>query len=103
MINELVTTFAVPLEWLEMIVKSIGKGKGDLHSMNSKRGLFLTNILSKVVEKLIKNRRKSTIESNMTPFQCGGVKLRGIGDNLLILNSVIEEFRAEKKDLYLLF
>ena len=103
MINELVTTFAVPLEWLEMIVKSIGKGKGDLHSMNSKRGLFLTNILSKVVEKLIKNRRKSTIESNMTPFQCGGVKHRGIGDNLLILNSVIEEFRAEKKDLYLLF
>ena len=75
MINELVSAFAVPIEWLEMIIKSIGKGKGDSHSMNSKRGLFLTNILSKVMEKLIKNRRKSTIEASMTPFQCGGVKL----------------------------
>ena len=103
MINELVSAFAVPIEWLEMIIKSIGKGKGDSHSMNSKRGLFLTNILSKVMEKLIKNRRKSTIEASMTPFQCGGVKLRGIGDNLLILNSVVEEFREEKEDLYLLF
>ena len=103
MINELVSTFTVPIEWLEMIIKSIGKGKGDPHSMNSKRGLFLTNILSKIVEKLIKNRRKGTIEASMTPFQCGGVKLRGPGDNLLIVNSVVEEFRFEKQDLYLLF
>ena len=103
MINELVSTFTVPIEWLEMIIKSIGKGKGDPHSMNSKRGLFLTIILSKIVEKLIKNRRKSTIEASMTPFQCGGVKLRGPGDNLLIVNSVVEEFRFEKQDLYLLF
>ena len=103
MINELATNNMTVEEWEEMVIKSIGKGKGDQQSMDSKRGLFLTNIVSKVMEKLIKNRTKNDVEEGMTPFQCGGVKRRGIGDNLLIFNSVIEEFRADNKDLFVLF
>ena len=103
MVNELATNNIVAKEWEEMIIKSISKMKGDLRSMSSKRGLFLTNIVSKVMEKLIKNRTKSSVEKGMSPFQCGGVKHRGIGDNLLIVNIVIEEFRAEKRELYILF
>ena len=71
--------------------------------MGSKRGLFLSNIISKVIEKLIRNRTKGIVEQGMSPFQCGGVTLRGIGDNLFIFNTVIEEFRHEKEDLYILF
>ena len=63
----------------------------------------MTNIVSKVMEKLTKNRTKSKVEMGMTEFQCGGVKFRGIGDNLLIVNSVVEEYRADNKDLYILF
>ena len=105
MINELTSNNFVAKEWEEMIIKAIGKGqgKGDTKTMGNKRGLFLTNIISKVIEKLIKNRTKSMVEQGMSPFQCGGVRLRGMGDNLLILNTVIEEFRFEKKDLYILF
>ena len=103
MINELATNMVVAEEWEEMVIKSIGKGKGDQQLMKNKRGLFLTNIISKVMEKMIKNRTKAKVEEGMTPFQCGGVKLRGIGDNLLLMNTVIEEFRVENKDLYILF
>ena len=103
MVNELAACFLVPEEWEEMVVKSISKGKGDLKAMISKRGLFLTNIASKLMEKMIKNRWKKTVELGMTAFQCGGVNLRGIGDNLLIVNSTIEEYRAENKNLYILF
>ena len=103
MINELTTNGTCPTEWEDMIIKSISKGKGDLKTMGSKRGLFLTNIISKVIEKLIKNRTKDKVEQGMSPFQCGGVKLRGIGDNLLIVNTIIEEFRYSKEDLYILF
>ena len=103
MVNEMTTTNMTAEEWEEMIIKAISKGKGDLQSMGSKRGLFLTNIISKVIEKLIKNRTKPGVEQGMSEFQCGGVKKRGIGDNLLIVNSVIEEFRAAKKDLFILF
>ena len=86
-----------------VIIKPISKGKGDVRLMDSKRGLFLTNILSKVIEKLFKNRNKAKIESNITPFQCGGVRNRGINDNLLIVNSAIGEFRKNKENVYLLF
>ena len=103
MINKLSERYTVPKEWRDMIIKSISKGKGDLRSMDSRRGLFLTNIISKIVEKLIKNRNKPTIDRNMTPFQCGGVTLRGIPDNLLTVNSWVAEQKAKKMDGYLMF
>ena len=40
MINTVVTNYIVPEEWTYLIIKSISKGKGDLLSMDSKRGLF---------------------------------------------------------------
>ena len=103
MINTVVTNNIVPEQWLYLIIKSISKGKGDLLSMDSKRGLFLTNIVSKIAEKLIKNRRKETVEANISNFQCGGVRNRGIGDNHIIVNSAIEEARERKENIYLLF
>ena len=71
--------------------------------MDSKRGLFLTNIVSKIAEKLIKNRRKETVESNLSAFQCGGVRKRGIVDNHIIVNSAIEEARERNENIYILF
>jgi hypothetical protein len=103
MFNELATNNIIAEEWIHMVIKSISKMKGDLQSMSSKRGLFLTNILSKVMEKLIKNRTKPEVESGLSEFQCGGVSNREIGDNLLIVNTAIEEFRAMSKDLFILF
>ncbi len=103
MINKLVEGYTVPKEWRHMIIKSIYKGKGEIRSMDSKRGLFLTNIISKLVEKLMKNRTKKEIDANMTPFQCGGVTERSIVDHLLTVNSWIAEQKAKKEDGYLMF
>ena len=103
MINMLAERYIVPKEWRNMITKSISKGKGDLRNMNSRRGLFLTSMISKVVEKLIKNRRKLTIDGNTTPFQAGGEKKRGIVDCLFVINSWIAEQKDRKEDGYLMF
>ena len=103
MINELATNMVVVVEWEDMTIKSIGKPKGDQRRMKNKRGLFLTNIISKAMEKMIKNRTKPNIEKGMSPFQCGGVRMRGIGDNLLLVNIIIEEYRNEDEPLYILF
>ena len=103
MINTVITNNIVPQEWIYLIIKAISKGKGDLLSMDSKRGLFLTNIVSKIAEKLIKNRRKETVESNLSAFQCGGVRKRGIVDNHIIVNSAIEEARERNENIYILF
>jgi hypothetical protein len=103
MINTVILNSVVPEEWIYLIIKSISKGKGDLLSMDSKRGLFLTNIVSKIAEKLIKNRRKETVESNLSAFQCGGVRKRGTVDNHIIVNSAIEEARERNENIYILF
>jgi hypothetical protein len=103
MVNTVIINNIVPEEWIHLIIKSISKGKGDLLSMDSKRGLFLTNIVSKIAEKLIKNRRKETVESNLSAFQCGGVKKRGTVDNHIIVNSAIEEARERNENIYILF
>ena len=77
MINEMARNNVVAEEWEEMIIKSIRKAKGDHQVMKTKRGLFLTNIISKVMEKMIKRRTKENVEKGMSPFQTGGVTLRG--------------------------
>ena len=103
MLNKVVCNYVVPTQWEEVLIKSIYKGKGDRKSMDFKRGLFLTNIVSKVAEKVIKNRNKETIDGSLTPFQCGGVRHRGIQDNKFVFNTIIEEFRKKKINLHILF
>jgi hypothetical protein len=103
MLNNVVCSYIVPTQWEEVLINSIYKGKGDRESMEYKRGLFLTNIVSKVAERILKNRNKPTIDGSLTPFQCGGVRNRGIGDNLFVFNSIIEEFRKKKENLHVLF
>ena len=75
MMNCMVNKKMVPKEWRQMVIKPIDKGSGWL-DMEKKRGLFMTNILSKCMEKILFNRRSTAIEYGMTNFQCGGVKGR---------------------------
>ena len=103
MANKMVIHKIQPNEWKKMVIKSIDKGKGGKRKMNGKRGLFLTNIISKIIEKLLRNRSKEIIQNNISPYQCGGAKNRGITDNLLIMNTIIEEFKEKKQNLYILF
>ena len=71
--------------------------------MNNKRGLFLTNILSKCVEKIFFKRREDTLIENLSPYTNGGIKNRGIQDNLFVVNYIIHKYKKERKNLYLLF
>ena len=102
MINIVVGNSIVPDEWNKMIIKPIDKTNGWL-DMNKKRGLFITNIISKIVEKLIFSRRDKEIREGISKFQCGGIKNRGTQDNIFMLNYMIKEYKKERKDLYLLF
>ena len=43
----------IPEVWEEMLINTIGK-KGTKLKMSNKRGLFLTDVISKVYEKVVK-------------------------------------------------
>ena len=58
--------------------------------MENKRGLFLTNIISKVYERVVKQRNEESMKENRSPWQTGGEKKRSGTDDLFITYSVIE-------------
>ncbi len=92
-----------PEQWRHMRIKSVSKKLTKRMDMNYKRGLFLTNILSKCMESILHSRNKLKLDESMHPFQNGGVNGMSYGDNLFMLNSTIWEFKKQKKNLYILF
>ena len=103
MLNETRRTKIQPKQWKYMKIKSITKKANKRMYMNYKRGLFLTNILSKCMETIQRNRNKKALNKNMQPFQNGGVNERSTTDNLFMMNNTIVEFRKQGKDLYIIF
>ena len=55
----------IPNEWEKMEILSINK-KGSKMKMENKRGLFLTNNVSKVYEKVLKERNREEFKEGIT-------------------------------------
>ena len=102
MINKVLEQKFIPEEWNIMGILPIDKTASWLE-MKEKRGLFLTNIISKCVEKVLFKRREKALKENISPFQNGGTQGRAIQDNLFIKNHIIHKYKKEKKNLYLLY
>ena len=102
MMNEMVRNKMVPREWKSMEILPIDKGTGWLQ-MEEKRGLFMTNIISKCMEKILFKRRDEAYNKSISKFQCGGVTNRGTQDNLFIVNHTINEYKKKNENLYILY
>ena len=79
----------IPSVWELTRIKSIAKDH--TKRIDHRRGLFITNIIGKIFERLIKERNQE--EGNMltmSPFQCGGVKGRSTVDNVFTLIAIIQ-------------
>ena len=69
----------------KMWIRTLRKQKGSMKDLNNHRGVFIVNISSLIFEKLLKNRISPILNKNMSQFQTGGVKGKGITDNLFIM------------------
>ena len=78
-----------PKQWNEVIITMIYKNKGSRKSLTNYRGIFLASVVSKVFERMIKNRTKSNMEK-INLCQAGSRTNRGPPDNTFILNAVID-------------
>ena len=58
----------IPESWIRVIIITLYKNKGSRKLLKNHRGIFLTAILSKVMEKLIKTRSQETL-NNINPCQ----------------------------------
>jgi len=102
-LNEVLVTRTVPKRWSKMKIKSIYKNKGDRSDMANQRGIFLTSVTSKIFEKILLIRNKEIIEQEMSPFQGGGRRGRGIQDHLFTVRAIIDESRYFGRDLYVFY
>ena len=90
--------YEVPEQWNLMMIKSIDK-QGKKEDLKNKRGLFLTNVVSKVFEKI--QDQESTVTYDQ--FQNGGTKGRGTVDNWMLVHAIMDEGKRLNKPVYLFF
>ena len=92
----------LPDDWKEVIIKTMNK-PGTVLDMDNKRGLFITDVLSKLYEKVMKKRNDEPVTSYISPFQSGGVKGRATVDNHIILSEIIRKNRKLGRKTYVVF
>ena len=92
----------IPEEWELVLIKSIMKKKPH-NEMKNKRGLFLTSIVGKAYERVIKERNEEQLWSGTTESQTGGKKKRGTIDNVMVLFSTIERNTYLGRETYVTY
>ena len=90
----------VPHRWEHVLVCTLYKNKGSKKELVNYRGIFLTALLSKIFEKLVK-KRISNILTRINKFQAGGRAERGTVDHLFIARAVIDYYKYLKVPLYI--
>ena len=86
-----------------MVIQTIMKKTGSKRRLGNYRGVFLVPIASLIFEKLLKNRVTPHLEENMTKFQTGARKGKGVVDNLFILRGIIDHAKYLGRELWLTF
>ena len=89
-------------QWQEVTIKTIAK-PGSILEMDNKRGLFLTEVVSKVYEKVLKNRNTVKINTYTSDYQSGGVHGKSSGDNVFILSEIIRMNKKLNRKTYIVY
>ncbi|XP_066912807.1 uncharacterized protein [Clytia hemisphaerica] len=75
--------------------------KGSILQMDNRRGLFVTNVISKFWEKQILGEMHDDIDMDI--HQNGGQKGRGTLDNLMASQTIIQSAKYLNQDVYIIF
>ena len=102
-LNEIGQQQIIPIEWEELIVKSIYKNKGNRNDIENRRGLFITSIISKLYEKIKLARNEENINKGISKYQCGGSKGKSTVDHIMTLNEIISYNKYLNKETYIIF
>ena len=100
--NKMETERFTPRQWKEVQIKTIPK-PGSILLMDNKRGLFITEIISKIYERIIKNRNDEEIKKYLSAYQTGGVKGRSTVDNIIVISEIIRRNRKLGRKTYIVY
>lgn len=100
LMNKISEESTIPTEWELGIILPIHK-KGNKRDCNNYRGVTLLSNVSKIYERLLDNRLKTKIESQLEESQSGFRKGRGIQDHIFTIKQLIE--KHFNNDIYVAF
>ena len=89
----------IPEQWDLVRIVTIYKLKGSKKELKYYRGIFLAVVMSKIFEKLIKNRIDPTL-NKINLLQAGSRKNRGPPDNVFLFRGVMDHHKFTGKQLY---
>ncbi len=98
-INMIKASKDIPEQWDLVKIVAIYKQKGSKKMLKYYRGIFLTIVISKIFEKLIKNRIEDQL-NNVNILQAGSRKNRGGPDNVFLLRGCIDHHLFTKQSLF---
>ena len=101
-INRLKNSQMTPRQWEMMTITTLYKGKGSKKDLVNQRGIFLTQVICKIWERLIMMRTEEPL-SRINKLQAGSKKNRSPGDQTFILRGCIDRAIYLNKPLYLNF
>ena len=99
MCNKIKQSKDIPEQWELVRFVPIYKQKGSKKKLKYYRGIFLSIIISKVFEKLIKNRIEGSLK-NVNILNAGSRKERGPVDNTFLFRGVMDHHKFTNKTLY---
>ena len=89
----------MPDEWKTSVIVPIFKGKGDVMSCGSYRGVKLQEHAMKIVERVLERRIRTLV--NLNEMQFGFTPGKGTVDAILIVRRMQEEYQKKDKKLYM--
>ena len=101
-LNQIKTRLRLPDSWVNVVIATIYKNKGSRKCLEFYRGIFLTIIASKLLEKLIKGRIDPQLVK-VNKLQSGSKKNRGPCDSLFLLNGMIDHAKYLNTELFITF
>ena len=97
MMNSIKTSKILPLELSKTWTTTLKKKRGSFKKLKNYRGIFLIPFLSIIFEKHLKNRINKLLQQNISKFQNGGMKGKGIVDSLFILRAMVNHAKYLNK------
>ena len=89
-------------EWFDLLIVTLFKNKGSRKYLEYYRGIFLSNIITKIMEKLIKGRIKLQLKK-VNLLQAGSRENRSPCDSLFLLHGVVDHAKYLNKQIFLTF
>ena len=96
--NKIKQTGEIPNFMQKTNICAIYKGKGDVLSLESDRGIFLITIFRTILMKMVYKEKYSLIDQSMSDSNIGARKQKNIRNHIFVVNSVLHEVLQKKQN-----